>query len=66
MDPSMVDATAAHIRNFLDCMRSRAKPAADIAIGFNSTLPTLLAIESIKAGGKAITWDPSARKASAV
>lgn len=66
MDPSMVDATAAHVRNFLDCIRSRQKPAADIEIGFNSTLPTLLGIESIKAGGKAFTWDPAARRASAV
>lgn len=66
LDPSMVDATAAHIRNFLDCMRSREKPAADIEIGFNSTLPTLMAIESIKAGGKAFTWDPVARRASAI
>ena len=61
-----VDATERHIRNFLDCMRSRQPPAADIAIGFNSTLPTLLAIESIKAGGKAFTWDPVARQAKAV
>jgi hypothetical protein len=61
-----VDATAAHIRNFLDCIRSRQRPNADIAIGFNSTLPTLLAIESIKAGGKAMTWDVSARRARQV
>ena len=64
LDP--VDATSQHIRNFLDCIRSRQRPNADIAIGFNSTLPTLLAIESIKAGGRAMTWDPAARRASAV
>jgi predicted dehydrogenase len=64
LDP--VDATSAHIRNFLDCVKSRQRPAADVAIGFNSTLPTLMAIESIKAGGKAIKWDPAARRASAV
>ena len=61
-----VDATGMHIRDFLDCIRSRGVPRADIAIGFNSTLPTLLAIESIKAGGRAMTWDPKARRASAV
>jgi hypothetical protein len=55
-----------HIRNFLDCVKSRQRPLADVAIGFNSTLPTLMAIESIKAGGKAIKWDPAARRASAV
>jgi hypothetical protein len=60
---SKADSTELHIRNFLDCMRSRQKPSADIAIGFNSTLPTLMAIESIKAGGKAIKWDAAARRA---
>jgi predicted dehydrogenase len=62
-DLGNVDPTAAHIRNFLDCVRSRQRPTADIAIGFNSTLPTLLAIESIKAGGKAMTWDAATRRA---
>jgi len=62
-DLRSVDPTAAHIRDFLNCIRSRGTPSADIAIGFNSTLPTLLAIESIKAGGKAMTWDAQARKA---
>jgi len=64
LDP--VDATAVHIRNFLDCVRSRQRPTADVAVGFNSTLPTLMAIESIKAGGKAIKWDPAARRATAI
>jgi predicted dehydrogenase len=64
LDP--VDSTSVHIRNFLDCVRSRQRPSADVAIGFNSTLPTLMAIESIKADGKAIKWDASAKRASAV
>jgi predicted dehydrogenase len=65
-DISKADSTELHIRNFLDCIRSRQKPVADIAIGFNSTLPTLMAIESIKAGGKAIKWDAGARRAATV
>jgi predicted dehydrogenase len=65
-DLNAVDPTAAHVRNFLDCVRSRQRPVADIAIGFNSTLPTLLAIESIKAGGKAMTWDAAARRSRPV
>jgi predicted dehydrogenase len=60
------DATGALVRDFLDCMRSRRKPLVDIDIGFNSTLPTLLAIESIKAGGRAFTWDAQARRARAL
>jgi predicted dehydrogenase len=60
------DATALLIRDFLDCIRSRQKPLVDIETGFNSTLPTLLAIESIKADGRAFTWDAQARRASAL
>lgn len=63
---NMTDVTSLHVRDFLDCMRSRQRPRADIAIGVNSTLPTLLAIESVKAGGRAMRWDAAARKASAV
>jgi predicted dehydrogenase len=48
--------TIAHARNFLDCVKSRRKPVADIAIGFNSSLPCLLAIQSIRQG-RAIAWD---------
>ena len=59
-------ATAAHIRNFLDCVRSRQRPRADVSIGFHSTLPTLMALESIKAGGRAIKWDAKAKRASVV
>jgi predicted dehydrogenase len=63
---SMTDVTSRHVGDFLSCMRSRARPRADIAIGVNSTLPTLLAIESIKAGGRAMKWDAAARKATPV
>lgn len=62
----MKDVTSRHVADFLSCMRSRARPRADIAIGLNSTLPTLLAIESIKAGGRAMRWDAAARQAVAV
>ena len=60
----MTDVTSLHVRDFLSCMRSRARPRADIAVGFNSTLPTLLAFESIKAGGRAMKWDAAGRKAA--
>jgi predicted dehydrogenase len=63
---NMKDVTALHARDFLDCMRSRQKPRADIAVGLNSTLPTLLTLESLKAGGRAMRWDAAARKAAAV
>jgi hypothetical protein len=49
-------ATHRHVRNFLDSMRSRQKPVCDIETGFNSTLPCLLAIVSVKTG-QTVRWD---------
>lgn len=49
-------ATHRHVRNFLDAVKSRQKPNCDIEVGFNSALPCLLAIVSVKTG-KAVRWD---------
>ena len=49
--------TIAHVRNFLDCIKSRQSPAADITtVGFHVTLPCLLGRLAVKEG-KAYTWD---------
>ncbi|HYW47967.1 MAG TPA: Gfo/Idh/MocA family oxidoreductase, partial [Bryobacteraceae bacterium] len=48
--------TVRHTRNFLDCVKSRQRPACDIEIGFNSSLPCLLANLSIRQG-KSFVWD---------
>jgi predicted dehydrogenase len=53
--------TIAHARNFLDCVKSRQKPTADIEIGFHSSLPCLLAIQAIRQG-RAMTWDGTSAK----
>jgi len=55
--------TIAHTRNFLDCVKSRRRPVSDIEIGFNSTLPTLLALLAVQKG-RAFRWD--GKKAIAV
>jgi predicted dehydrogenase len=52
-------ATVHHTRNFLDCVKSRQTPSCPIEVGFNSTLPTLLAIQSLKMK-KTVTWDGKA------
>lgn len=53
----MSDAgTAVIARDFLDCVKSRNKPAVDIETGFNSTLPNLLALLSIQQE-QMILWD---------
>jgi predicted dehydrogenase len=46
-----------HVRNFLDCIKSRQKPAADIEIGFYSTLPCLLGLQAIREK-RTLAWDP--------
>jgi predicted dehydrogenase len=49
--------TKAHARNFLDCVKSRKSPVADITTaGFHVTLPCLLGRLAVKEG-KAYRWD---------
>jgi predicted dehydrogenase len=55
--PAFETDTNKHIRNFLDCVRSRQRPVADIEIGATSTIPTLMGDLSIKNGGKTIAWN---------
>ncbi len=48
--------TALHARNFLDCMRSRKEPNADVEIGHRSTTFALIANISLKVGER-LHWD---------
>jgi predicted dehydrogenase len=74
MDPTRISenpdsksgsATVRHTRNFLDCVKSRQRPICDIEIGFNSTLPCLLANLSIRQG-KSFVWDNATKTARPV
>jgi predicted dehydrogenase len=47
---------SAHVRNFLDCVKSRQKPITDVEVGFNSTLPLLLGVLACKTG-KQYSWN---------
>ncbi|MGH9673054.1 MAG: Gfo/Idh/MocA family protein [Bryobacteraceae bacterium] len=55
-------ATADHVRNFLDCMRTRLKPITGIEIGFESSLPTLLGLLATRTG-RTYAWDGKAARA---
>lgn len=55
-DSKLGSATVRHTRNFLDCVKSREKTVCPMEIGFNSTLPTLLAVLSVRQS-KMFTWD---------
>jgi hypothetical protein len=54
-----------HVRNWLDCIKSRQKPVADIEIGFHSTLPCLLGVQAIREK-RSFAWDPKTKTAKAV
>ncbi len=45
-----------HIRNFLDCVKSRKRPAADVEIGHRATVVPHLGNVALKAGRR-IHWD---------
>jgi hypothetical protein len=51
------DITADHVRNFLDCCKSRRRPNADAAIAAVSILPPLLAVQSYEEQRR-IRFDP--------
>ena len=56
-DSKFGSATVRHTRNFLDCVKSRNKnTACSMDVGFNSTLPTLLAVMSVRQK-KMFAWD---------
>jgi len=50
-----------HIQNFLDCMRSRKKPNADVEIGHRSTSVCQL-INISRDLGQKLRWDPQAER----
>jgi hypothetical protein len=54
-------ADQAHARNFLDCVKSRQKPATDVETGFYSTLPLLMGVMAVRYG-KTFGWDGKAAK----
>ncbi|OHB70729.1 MAG: dehydrogenase [Planctomycetes bacterium RBG_13_63_9] len=50
------DLTTLHARNFLDCVKSRQRPSADVEVGHRSTTMSLLANISLVTGSR-LEWD---------
>lgn len=50
------DTTDLHVKNFIECVRSRAKPVADVEIGHRSTIVPHLGNIAYRTGRK-IRWD---------
>jgi predicted dehydrogenase len=53
---STTDATALHVKNFIECVRSRQKPVADVEIGHRSTIVAHLGNIAYKTRQK-LPWD---------
>ncbi len=47
-----------HVRNFLDCLRSRQLPNADVEIGHRSTVVCQLVTICREVGRASLAWDP--------
>ncbi|MBP8129455.1 MAG: Gfo/Idh/MocA family oxidoreductase [Candidatus Hydrogenedentes bacterium] len=60
-EPEKSWANPPHHNNFFDCVRSRAKPVADIEQGFRSTAAVLLAGIALKARRR-LDWDGAAER----
>lgn len=60
-DRTAQDTTDLHVKNFIDCVRSRNKPVADVEIGHHSTIAAHLGNIAYRTGGK-IHWDAAQEK----
>ena len=58
-------ATTIHVTDFLNCVRTRARPVSEFQIGFFATLPCALAIRSMREN-RAFTWDAASMSATAL
>jgi predicted dehydrogenase len=56
VDVAGADATGLHLKNFIECVRTRHKPVADVEIGHRSTTVPHLGNIAFRAGQK-IRWD---------
>lgn len=50
------DATAQHMQNFFDCVRSRNEPNCPFEIGFRSAIVCQMAVRSYRQG-RPVKWD---------
>jgi predicted dehydrogenase len=60
LEKHVAPALRAHLRNFLDCVKTRSRPVADIEQGYLSTAACLLANVSMQLEGRTLEWDAAA------
>jgi predicted dehydrogenase len=56
------DAMDTHVRNFLECVRSRQKPTLHVEIALRAQVLISMAVQSYREGGRALYWDDKAMK----
>ncbi|MFZ0281181.1 MAG: Gfo/Idh/MocA family oxidoreductase [Bacteroidales bacterium] len=56
--------TTAHMRNWMDCVRNRKKPNADIVAGYNHSIANIMCTASLRTGEKA-TFDEKTQEVMA-
>ena len=56
LDVAGADSTGLHLKNFIECVRTRQKPVADVEIGHRSTIVPHLGNIAFRTGRK-IHWD---------
>ena len=61
---SFEPASRAHIRNFLDCVRSRKDPNATVEMGQYTNVALCMAMDSLRQGRR-LRWNPSTRRVEA-
>jgi predicted dehydrogenase len=45
--------TTAHVRNWMECVRNRTKPHADVVAGYNHSIATIMCTAALRTGEKA-------------
>jgi predicted dehydrogenase len=58
---SFESATRAHIRNFIECVKTRRDPNATVEMGQSTNIVLCMAMESLRSGWR-ISWNAAARK----
>jgi len=54
--PGTDETTSAHVRNWLECVRSRTTPRADIMAGYNHSIADIMTIAALRTGER-VTFD---------
>ena len=53
--------TSAHIRNWMECVRSRKQPNAPVEAGYSHSIATIMTTAAVRTGGKA-TFDEATQQ----